>query len=141
MTQEDWDEYTERLWRLNLNEAHCLDWCRYHMCIILFPWLLLPCLCIPWSSCDAYQRGMEQWLEDFNKELEPKGIFVKAFCFKQMTSRGNRWDEGTLAVLAFALTPEETARLRREPVLQQGPHCKDENWSCWCCAAHQHRVV
>lgn len=67
---------------------------------------------------------MHKWLEDFNAELQPAGVRVKAFTFAQTAADGHRHaDDGTaLSVLAFSLDEEEALVLQLEPVLQTGHH-------------------
>lgn len=131
----------ERLWALQRREAHQCDLFRYHFCPLVFPFAPgLLCMLVPWSAYDPYQNSMRTWLADFNKELEPHGLYVKAFCFKQMRNGGAHWNDGTLATLAFALTSEEARHLQQQPVLQEG-NSDDPNWACFCCPAHAHRVV
>ena len=84
---------------------------------------------------------MHRWLNEFNAELQPAGVRLKAFTFAQTDAHGHRHaDDGTaLSVLAFALDDEEASVLEMEPVLQAGHH-PDQNcgefvcivqWS-WC---------
>merc|ERR1712107_291990 len=47
----------------------------------IFSYLILPF--VPWSSCDPFQVAMHKWLDDFNAELQPAGVRVKAFTFAQ----------------------------------------------------------
>lgn len=92
----------------------------------IFSYLILPF--IPWSSCDPFQVAMHKWLNDFNEELQPAGVRVKAFTFAQTNADGHRHvDDGTaLGVLAFSLDDEEAMVLEMEPVLQVGHH-PDQN--------------
>ena len=92
----------------------------------IFSYLVLPF--IPWSSCDPFQVAMHKWLDDFNAELQPAGVRVKAFTFAQTAADGHRHaDDGTaLSVLTFSLDEEEALVLEMEPVLQAGHH-PDQN--------------
>jgi hypothetical protein len=98
------------------------------------------CNCFRWSDCDPFQQGMKQWLESVNKELDDKGAYIKILCFAETGNGGGHWQEGSLATLVIATTPGQVERLKAEPVLQQG-HSGDANWACWCCPAHEGRVV
>jgi hypothetical protein len=71
---------------------------------------------------------MHKWLDDFNAELQPAGVRVKAFTFAQTAADGHRHaDDGTaLSVLTFSLDEEEALVLEMEPVLQAGHH-PDQN--------------
>ena len=71
---------------------------------------------------------MHRWLDEFNAELRPAGVRVKAFTFAQTDADGHRHaDDGTaLSVLTFALDDEEASVLEMEPVLQAGHH-PDQN--------------
>ena len=71
---------------------------------------------------------MHKWLEDFNAELQPVGVRVKAFTFAQTDRDGNRHadDNVALSVLAFSLDHQEEQVLEMEPVLQAGHH-PDQN--------------
>ena len=65
--------------------------------------------------------------QDFNHVLEPHGVYVKAFCFKQTGPEGDFHSDNSLATLVFSLTVEEQQVLEMESVLQQGrsgdPNC------------------
>ena len=55
------------------------------------------------SKCDPFQIAMKNWLDEFNKMLKSKGVYAKAFTFKQMGSGGRFGGEHTLSILCFAL--------------------------------------
>ena len=67
-------------------------------------------------------------------------MYCKALCMAQTGQDGEHWEDGSLAVLAFAFDPQEVALLKETPVLLQG-NSGDPNWGCWCCPAHEHRAV
>jgi hypothetical protein len=92
----------------------------------LFVYLIVPF--IPWSRCDPFQVAMHKWLDDFNMELQPEGVQVKAFTFAQTAADGHRHadDATALSVLTFSLDEEEAIVLEMEPVLQAGHH-PDQN--------------
>ena len=121
------------------NSSH--DWIRLltFSCFIA-PVFLLLCFLSKTSKCDHFQIAMKNWLDEFNKVLKSKGVYVKAFTFKQMRSGGEFSGDATLSILCFALDSAEIDRLKNEPALQQGNSC-DPNWGWWCCPAHQGRVL
>ena len=89
---------------------------------------------------------MAEWLDEFNKVLEGKGVYVKAFTLKQMGNEGSFVDEfykcTQLSIICFGLDRLEIDRLKKEPVLQYG-NGGDEctGWGCRCCPAHEGRVI
>jgi len=143
VTQEEWKERMEQLAAVQRHASDC-DCLRAIICCYMtlviagsIGWL---CLCCPWSACDPFQTKMKKWLDDFNRSLEPKGVYVKAFSHGKRTSGvAVAKDQHNIAMLVFGLTPKEIRRLKAEPVLQIPVETKDHG--CWKCPAHARRVI
>ena len=86
------------------------------------------CPLLPWARIDPFQHAFKKFLKDFNFELEPHGVTVKAFTFAQTSGGGERSGDEyeALSTLVFALVPAEAQILELEPVLQRGEytHCQ-----------------
>lgn len=137
---EMWSQWMAQL--LSVQQNHSAHDCLrcFHCLTILFLPVFCFLSCFRCSAADPFQTGMHEWLRSCNAVLEPKGMYVKAFCFKQMNEQGQYWNDGTLATINFALTNEEVERLKRKPVLQQGLS-HDPFWACFCCPHHADRAV
>ena len=136
VTWERWRHHMDKL--QGVQDIHWVcDPCRS---LVWVPEVWPFCFC-PWSMADPFQCAMHSWLEDFNRELEPKGIFVKALTFKRMHRGATKGGDDSLATLTFAMTPEAIRQLKAEPVLQVGYSGGDPNEFCWCCYAHWGRAV
>ena len=103
--------------------------------IAFSPCLLIPCYCV----CKAiakenreWDKAFRAWQDDFNNQiLQNCGIFVKTqsrcdavYISEQGRTRKERHIERWLA---FALTPEEVAKLKAEP------HEVGDIEDCKCC--------
>lgn len=90
---------------------------------------------------------MRLWLRDFNENvLNKRDMHVKGFTFGRRREGGapSNNDSDQLSVLVFALSRKESARIRKEPVLQHPMKSIDEvdkNYSCWGCPSHSDRAL
>jgi hypothetical protein len=147
VTPAEWRAQMEKLAAVQAKNG-VFDCCR---CAILLlccpPFMCLPspwwwaCMCLPWSKWDPFQIAMHEWLGAINRDLlRPKGMYAKAFCFKETGQSGEYWSNGTLATINIAFTPQDVSRLEAQPVFQQS-HSRNPNWGCWCLPAHAGRAV
>lgn len=123
VTQEEWDVQMELLAKVQ-GKAKACDPMRGFICFSICLTILAASLgqlwhCCPWSKCDPFQTALRNWLHDFNVLLEPKGIFVKGFCFGQRTEKDGKvmattGDDHALPVLVFGLTKKEIRRMKNE---------------------------
>ena len=145
----------KRLKQVQKNAMTC-DLCRTFHCWfwLISPWWAWPSvpwlaiMMIPWSTCDPFQTAMHRFLRDFNRVLEPKGVYVKAFCFKHTANKGGFWKDGTLATLTFGLNPDAIQRVKTQPVLQEGNPVEGylakiffDVPYCWRLPGHAQRAV
>ena len=145
VTPAEWRAQMEKLAAVQAKNG-VFDCCR--CAILLLCWPCIPpspwwwaCMCLPWSKWDPFQIAMHEWLSAINRDLlRPKGMYAKAFCFKETGQSGEYWKDGTLATINIALTPQDVSRLEAQPVFQQS-HSRDPNWGCWCLPAHAGRAV
>lgn len=140
-----WTKYMRELQGIQDGFASMCDLVRLLTCLVPVFWCLCPM--VPISSMDPMQALVHNWLKKFNRDLLiPKGLYAKIFTFGKMTAEGKESveeDDISLSALCIAFTPEEIARFKREPVLQQG-HVKSEAWeeyNCWSSSCHENRSL
>ena len=148
VTPAEWRAKMEKLAAVQAKNGD-FDCCRCAILLLCLPFippspLWCACMCLPWSKWDPFQIAMHEWLGAINRDLlRPKGMYAKAFCFKQTGQSGEFKKEGTLATINIALTPHDVSRLEAQPVFQQ-PHPLDPCApAClfWCLPAHAGRAV
>ena len=145
VSQEEWHDWMRSLKGVQERARDC-DPCRALHCLLCYPWIIpnpvwiAANLFCPWSQWDPFQRNLHKWLREVNDSLESRGMYVKGMSFGKATTHGDKWDDGSLPVLMFALTGEQSSRLKREAILQEG-NSGDPNWACWCCLSHRGRAI
>jgi hypothetical protein len=130
--RDTFDEWIQRLEAIRgLRSTCCFDCCCLTSIIVL-P-CFIPCFCAYGrKSIETWDKALRSWQDDFNNQiLQHCGIYVKTqsrcVAVYVSTGQGVSKQRYTERWLAFALEPEEVAKLKAEA------HVSGDIEDCGCC--------